>query len=98
MNSNENNPFAIINERLEAINQRLEAQHDRPVVSEWLTVDQAAEYLHVSKSWIYKRTMNAKIPYYKTGKKLMFKRSELDSYISLGRAKDENSMGVTIEK
>lgn len=100
MNSNESNPFTKINEQLEAINQRLETRHDSSFFSEWLTVDQAAAYLHVSKSWIYKRTMdgNGKIPFHKIGKKLAFRQSELDDFISMGRAKGESLPGVRIEK
>ena len=93
----ETNPFSKINEQLELINQRLETQPSGPV-NDWLNIDQAAEYLHVSKSWIYKRTMDGKIPFYKIGKKLAFRRSELNEYISMGRAKGENLPGVTIEK
>ncbi len=92
-----NNPFTTINEQLAAINQRLDKQ-PAGHVSEWLNVTQAAEYLNLSKSAIYKRTMNGKIPFYKTGKKLMFRRSELNDYISMGRAKGESFPGVTIEK
>ncbi len=89
------NPFTELSEQLEQINQRLEAQPSTPV-NEWMNVDQAADYLHVSKSWIYKRTMDGKIPYHKPSKKLMFRRSELDAFISM---KPETDLpGVTIEK
>jgi len=89
------NPFSEINERLEQIHQRLEAQPNGPV-NEWLTADQAADYLHVSKSWIYKRTMNNQIPFHKPSKKLMFRRSELDTFISMKPG--NNVPGVTIER
>ncbi len=90
------NPFTELSDKLEAINERLEAQPNGPV-NEWLTADQAADYLHVSKSWIYKRTMNNQIPFHKPSKKLMFRRSELDNFISKARATNEHQ-GVTIEK
>ncbi len=95
------NPFTELSEQLEAITQQLEARPDGHV-SEWLNIDQAATYLNVSKSWIYKRTMNGTmngtIPYYKTGRKLRFRRSELDDFISMGRVQNESLPGVTIEK
>ncbi len=96
-NAEEHNPFTTINEQLAAINQHLAEQQNNTAVSEWLTVGQAADYLHVSKSWIYKRSMNNRIPYHKAGKKLMFRKSELNDFISMGRAKGESLPGVTIE-
>ncbi len=96
MNAMENNPFTTINEKLEAINRQLETQPTGPV-NDWLNIDQAAAYLHVSKSWVYKRTMNGQIPFYKIGKKLAFRRSELNDFISMGRANGESLPGVTIE-
>ncbi len=91
----EKNPFTELGNKMEAISQQLEAQLTGHV-SEWLNVDQAADYLHVSKSWIYKRTMNGQIPFHKPSKKLMFRRSELDAFISMKR--ETNLPGVTIEK
>lgn len=85
-----------ISEQVEEINQRLENQYSGSY-NAWLNVDQAADYLHVSKSWIYKRTMNNEIPFHKPSKKLMFRRSELDNYIATGSTTNEHQ-GVTIEK
>lgn len=49
---------------------------------EVLTLEETAEYLSLSKSAIYKLTSNGSIPFYRpNGKKLYFKRSELDNWI-----------------
>lgn len=49
---------------------------------EILTVEEAKDYLQLSKSGIYKLTSNRAIPFYSPGgKKIYFKRSELDSWI-----------------
>lgn len=48
--------------------------------TEWLSVDQAADVLGVSKSFIYERTQRYNgdaLPHYKVGKFLRFKKSEL---------------------
>lgn len=47
-----------------------------------LSVTEAAMYLGISKSTIYKMTMNRQIPHYKPfGGKIFFDKSELDSWI-----------------
>ena len=47
-----------------------------------LTLNEAAQYLDISKSYIYKLTCSNKIPHYKPqGKKIYFDKSELDSWL-----------------
>ena len=50
---------------------------------EVLTSDEAARYLGVSKSCLYKWTMNRKIPHYKspTGKMCFFNRKEVEAWM-----------------
>ena len=50
---------------------------------EVLTSDEAARYLGVSKSCLYKWTMDRKIPHYKspTGKLNFFNRAELEAWM-----------------
>ena len=55
-------------------------------VKEILTIEEAAEFLSVSKSYLYKQTSAQAIPHYKpTGKRCYFKRSELEEWILSGR-------------
>ncbi|MDA3929319.1 MAG: helix-turn-helix domain-containing protein [Prolixibacteraceae bacterium] len=57
-----------------------------------LNLTETAFYLEVSKSHLYKLTCSGKIPHYKpNGKKLYFKRSELDVWTLSNRtsSKDE---------
>lgn len=49
------------------------------VKTEWLTAQQAAGYLHISTSTLYK---TPSIPRHRRGGKLLFLRSELDTYVS----------------
>lgn len=51
-----------------------------------LTSDEAVEYLGIKKSYLYKLTMQGKIPYYKPlGKKNYYKREELEAWLTKGR-------------
>lgn len=54
-------------------------------VKEILTIEGAAEFLSVSKSYLYKQTSAQAIPHYKpTGKRCYFKRSEIEAWILAG--------------
>ena len=47
-----------------------------------LDVEGLAKYLSVDSNWIYKQVSLREIPYFKVGKYLRFKRSEIDKWIS----------------
>lgn len=54
---------------------------------EVLTSDEAARYMGISKSYLYKLTMNATIPCYKPmGKMVYFNRRELETWLLSNRA------------
>ena len=53
---------------------------------EVLTTDEAARYLGVSKSYLYKLTMKQQIPHYKPmGKICYFNRKELEAWLQTNR-------------
>ena len=58
---------------------------------EVLTSDEAASYMGVSKTYLYKLTMGKKIPHYKPmGKMVYFNRQELEQWLQANRvATDE---------
>ena len=64
-------------EDLQAIKDLLAEVQGSP--KEVLTSDEAAKYLGISKSALYKMTMNRRLPYYKSegGKLIYFDRVEL---------------------
>lgn len=63
-------------DRLDSIEQALR-QTDRP-----LTFNEAATFLSCSKSYLYKLTHQRAVPCYKPmGKKLFFKRQELEGFL-----------------
>jgi excisionase family DNA binding protein len=66
-----------LEQELAVIKQLLTVQTDEP-----LNIDEACKYLNNSKSYLYKLTCRKEIPYYKpNGKKIYFKKSELDKWL-----------------
>jgi len=66
--------------KLESIETQLKQQN--LLQKEVMTVTEAAEYLDISESQLYKLTSTNEIPFYKPGgKKLYFRRTELDAWI-----------------
>ena len=47
----------------------------------WMTTEEVAQYLRVSKSVVYNLTSNGYLPYYKIGGRNRFLRSEIDKLI-----------------
>jgi len=56
-------------------------------LKELLTIEEAAIFLNLAKPTIYSLTSRRELPFFKTGKKLYFKRSELLSWIEKGKQK-----------
>ncbi len=90
-----NNPFTELSEKLDELRQQVNQKAPEP---DWLNLPQACEYLNLGKSAVYKKTMNGEIPFYKFGKKLAFKRSELSDFITSHRGNVQKAQGVKIEK
>lgn len=53
----------------------------------FLTVQQAAEFLNLSKATIYSKCSRSELPHMKRGKRLYFSQTELDKYLKSGRVK-----------
>lgn len=71
---------------------------------EVLTSDEAARYMGVSKSYLYKLTMRKQIPHYKPmGKMCYFNRRELEDWlqgnrVSTGKEIDERAQAYCMKK
>ena len=75
-----------IEERLVNIERKLDIQAQE--AKNILTLEEVAEYTHLSKSYVYKLTSKGDIPYYKpNGKQLYFKRTEIDEWLLTNRNK-----------
>ena len=80
------NPFELILDKLNNIENLLKTvmknDNGTVTITEVLNLNQAAEYVSLSKSAIYKKTSERNIPHFKNGKKLYFKKSELDDWLT----------------
>ncbi len=56
-------------------------QHGNFVDNRWLTLEQVANYLQMSRSSIYKLVQTRKIPGYKVGRQWRFSREEIDAWV-----------------
>ena len=54
----------------------------------WLTVEEICEYLSVGKDTIYKWIEQRNMPAHRVGRRWMFQRSEVDTWIKAGKAAD----------
>ena len=88
------NPFEIVLNKLNAIEELLKqtikddkvsAAMFNAVAPDVLNLNQASEYISLSKSAIYKKTSERTIPHFKQGKKLYFKRSELNEWLTASK-------------
>jgi excisionase family DNA binding protein len=85
------NPFetlekrlAVIENKLDGLIQKIENPHSS--LPTWLTSKQLAEYLGISISTVTK-LRGSKVPYYKLGGKIYFKKQEIDEWIENTRHK-----------
>ena len=62
----------------------------------WLTVEQIAAHLQVSKESIYRWLEKGKIPAYRVGKQWRFLKTEVDEWVLCGEA-TENPREVSAE-
>lgn len=84
------NPFKLILARLDSIEraiERIKIPTQIQVVNELMDMKEVVLYLKISSSAIYKLTSSNRIPHYKNGKKVYFKKSEIDEWVFANRIK-----------
>ena len=84
------NPFELILERLDRIEKAITALNYIsyiPDSNQIMNIAEVAAYIKVAKATIYGMTHRNTIPHYKNGKKLFFKKSEIDEWIFSKRIK-----------
>lgn len=89
------NPFELILERLDRIEKaihNLNLSNAITVEEKTMNILEVANYIKVAKTSIYGLTHQKKIPYYKVGKKLYFKKSEIDEWIFSKRIKTKDDI------
>lgn len=56
----------------------------------FLSMDELAKYIHMSKSFIYKRVFTKSIPHVKLGTRTVFVREQIDQWVINGGQMDAN--------
>lgn len=89
-----NNYLQMDNIVLNKLESLVKLVHEQNLLrKEVLTFSEAAEYLAVSHSGLYKLTSSNTIPHYKPNKKrIYFKRSELDAWITTNRVTPKSEL------
>jgi excisionase family DNA binding protein len=64
----------------------------QPETDQFLTIQQAAEFLKLSVPTLYGKVHTATIPVFKKGKRLYFSKQELKAWIESGRIKTINEI------
>ncbi|MBV6647498.1 MAG: helix-turn-helix domain-containing protein [Cyclobacteriaceae bacterium] len=100
------NPFEEIHNQLNRIedllsniNQRLIQIESSPSTGDaFMDVNEASNFLGDAKATLYGRTSKNEIPFYKRGKKVYFKRSDLIKWIEEGRVKTSEEIRKELKK
>ena len=58
----------------------------------FIDLDTACNYLSIAKATMYQKTHLKTIPFYKINRKILFKVSELDTYIESHRVKTQSEI------
>lgn len=88
------NPFDLLDQRLSSIEEKLDRLLHRIDTKKdssnldptWVTTRQLSKHLGISASTV-NNIRGIKIPFYKIGSRVLFKREEVDAYIQKSRYK-----------
>ena len=88
------NPFDLLDQRLQSIEEKLEGlikkignqDKSSSLSTTWVTTKQLAQHLGISTAAIT-NIRGSKIPCYKIGGRILFKREEVDAFIQKTRHK-----------
>lgn len=73
--------------------------HSTTLLKDALTFNEASMLLDLSKSYLYKLTHSRQIPHYKpNGKKIYFKRSDLENWLFRNRVSTADELEQQAEK
>lgn len=61
----------------------------------WLTVDEICTYLSVSNETVYKWIEQRAMPGHRVGRRWMFKKNEVDEWVTGGGAAEKTKQGQT---
>jgi excisionase family DNA binding protein len=69
-----------------------ELRFEKPINTEVFDIKEAMLYLKLSKGTMYGMTMKREIPHYKVGKRIYFRKEELDAWINKGKVKTQQEI------
>ena len=88
--------MAYLINKVEALEKVLLEKNETPTtpVDRWLNIDELKAYLpdHPAKATIYGWVSKREIPYHKGGKKLRFRQSDIDAWLSCGKRRSEDEL------
>ena len=61
--------------------QQLHGRHERPERTEYLTAAQVAQWLGVSKKWIYRLSREGRIPTIRVGRCIRFRPDAIEAWM-----------------
>ena len=73
-------------------------QHQQNAQDKNLTISEASEFLNLAKQTLYGFTSKNEIPFIKKGKKLYFKKSDLEKWLQEGKKKSKAEILKELEK
>ncbi len=87
------NPFELILNKLTEIENLFKQKNGITIsTEEILNLEKAAVYVGISKSTIYKYTSTKEIPHFKRGKRLFFKKVELDEWLTKNKVSSRDEI------
>jgi excisionase family DNA binding protein len=88
-----------IMQRLDEIEAKIDALGNQESAKQVLDAKEAAEFLGIRVSTVYKMTCGHRIPFHKpTGKRLYFKRADLEEYALTGRVCSSDEVEALAQK
>ena len=84
------------NENSKSSNKEFNKSHSES--SEFMGASELAKYLDWQVSTVYAKTHSKLIPHFKRGKKLLFKKSEIDKWLESGRVLTETELEAVAER
>lgn len=87
------NPFEIILEKLNNIEKAIEKLNKASNNDDdFMNIEQAASFVGLSKATVYGLTHERKIPHFKVGKRLYFKKSDVVDWITSTKVKTKQEV------
>ena len=77
--------ISLLHERMSHLERLLTERHLQRETEEIINVSQAAAFLHLSVATLYTKVSCREVPFSKRGKRLYFRRSELEEWVRQGR-------------